>query len=391
MTGIGLNFAGTGRQRLRRRLAAVTRSSDGFAITPVESAAVGEWAELAGLAATDNVFFAPEFVLPLVRHLGGSVGLATVRSGDQLIAAAPVTQSRLGRIAPAIRLFANAYAPLGAPLVDRSMIVAGAAGLVDGAARRGVNLVLPDMTLDGPLAAAFAAAARQSGRPIAVIGAHRRGVLERAGEGSMDPRQALSQRRRREYRRQMLRLADHGAVKIGAARDLAGVVAEFEVFLRLEAAGWKGRRGSALLSDPQTVAFARAAVADLAAAGRARIDAIRLVDRPVAMLVTLLAGHTAYSWKIAYDEEFARFSPGAQLMLEVGRAVFADDAGVTRIDSCAVADHPMVDHVWKDRIAIGTMIIGPQGGGVVHKAGVATAEAELAARALARRLKQHYG
>jgi hypothetical protein len=105
------------------------------------------------------------------------------------------------------------------------------------------------------------------------------------------------------------------------------------------------------------------------------------------MLVTLLAGRTAYSWKIAYDETFARFSPGVQLMLEAGRALLADRV-VTRIDSCAVADHPMVDHVWKDRLAIGTMIIGPRGGGMIHGAGVTAAKAELSARGLVRRLKQ---
>jgi hypothetical protein len=39
-----------------------------------------------------------------------------------------------------------------------------------------------------------------------------------------------------------------------------------------------------------------------------------MTGKPVAMLVTFIARETAYTWKIAHDEAFARFSPGAQLM-----------------------------------------------------------------------------
>jgi hypothetical protein len=46
----------------------------------------------------------------------------------------------------------------------------------------------------------------------------------------------------------------------------------------------------------------------------------------------------------------------------------------------------MVDHVWKDRLAIGTMVIGPPGGGALFAAGCATARAEAASRHAARRL-----
>ena len=64
-------------------------------------------------------------------------------------------------------------------------------------------------------------------------------------------------------------------------------------------------------------AFAREAIANLADSGRARIESLRVGDHAVAVLVSLIAGATAYTWKIAYDEACGRFSPGAQLMLEV--------------------------------------------------------------------------
>ena len=64
----------------------------------------------------------------------------------------------------------------------------------------------------------------------------------------------------------------------------------FEAFLELEAAGWKGRRGSAILSDERVARFARAAVAGLAANGLASISALYVEGRPVSMCVILKSG-----------------------------------------------------------------------------------------------------
>ena len=96
------------------------------------------------------------------------------------------------------------------------------------------------------------------------------------------------------------------------------------------------------------------------------------------------AGSGAWTWKIAYDEEWSRFSPGAQLMLDVVKAIFSDET-ITAIDSCATADHPLIDHIWSGRLAIGTIVIGPPEGSAVHTVGLAAARAELAARAAVRR------
>jgi CelD/BcsL family acetyltransferase involved in cellulose biosynthesis len=392
MSGVGF-AGGKVRPRLKARVASLTRdaASHGFALSSLDAPPLAAWAGVAGRDRGDNIFFDPAFVMPLIRHLGGATSLATLRdSGGELIAAAPLAEVRLGRVAPAFRLFGNPYAPVGAPIVDRDALDAGVSGLVEGLAARGRSVIVPDLPLDGAIAETLRATARRSGRPVVIVGEHLRAMLVRPVPGAPGPREALSPKRRHEYRRQMLRLSDHGVVAIEAVSDAASVSATFEEFLVLEASGWKGRARSALLSRPATAEFARAAVAALAAEGRARIDAIRVVGKPIAMLVSFLAGTTAYSWKIAYDEAHARFSPGAQLMLEAGRSVFAETA-VERFDSCAVADHPMVDHIWKDRVAIGTMIVGPPGGGALFSAGVAAARAEIAARAALRKMKPRRG
>ena len=64
-----------------------------------------------------------------------------------------------------------------------------------------------------------------------------------------------------------------------------------------------------------------------------------------------------WSWKMAYDESMARFSPGLQAMTEVTAALLADET-IHFVDSCAVPDHPLMDHLWRDRLAMADVMIG---------------------------------
>jgi len=68
------------------------------------------------------------------------------------------------------------------------------------------------------------------------------------------------------------------------------------------------------------------------------------------MGVVLRSGGTAYTWKIAYEEAAAAFSPGYLLALEDTAAFLADDT-VGEVDSCASADFGIMAEVWSERKA----------------------------------------
>ena len=74
------------------------------------------------------------------------------------------------------------------------------------------------------------------------------------------------------------------------------------------------------------------------------------------MVVFIMAGE-AYTWKTAFDETYARFSPGKLLMADLTEW-HLDDANIVRTDSCAVPDHPIMSRFWKEREAMGTLVIG---------------------------------
>ena len=63
------------------------------------------------------------------------------------------------------------------------------------------------------------------------------------------------------------------------------------------------------------------------------------------------SGDTAWFWKIAYEEALARFSPGVMLATDVTEALLANPT-VTRADSCAAPDHPMIDRLWRERLPL---------------------------------------
>jgi CelD/BcsL family acetyltransferase involved in cellulose biosynthesis len=192
---------------------------------------------------------------------------------------------------------------------------------------------------------------------------HERALLAPAGERAGYIEQALPRKKLKELGRQLRRLGDEAAVAWDIARDAAAIGAALADFLALEAAGWKGRAGTAAASSPAIRAFLEAAVSALACEGQSEVIRLMLAGRAIAALIVLRSGDTAWCWKIAYDEQHARASPGVQLMLEATKALLAEP-GLTRVDSCAAPDHPMIDHIWRERLPLADRLVqpGPHGG-----------------------------
>ena len=88
-----------------------------------------------------------------------------------------------------------------------------------------------------------------------------------------------------------------------------------EDFFALEARGWKGKAGTAAALHDDIRGFISAAVGGLAAAGKVAVNRIFIDGRAIAVTITLRSADTAWFWKIAYDENFAHYSPGVVLTL----------------------------------------------------------------------------
>jgi CelD/BcsL family acetyltransferase involved in cellulose biosynthesis len=252
---------------------------------------------------------------------------------------------------------ADPYGTLCTPLLDRDDPEAAAAEILRQARQGGVHaLILRDTALDGGAMKAFTEVLRRDGMAPRVLQSHVRAALDARRDADQLLREALGHKKLKELRRQRNRLADHGSVDFDIARTTDEIAAAIETFLLLEASGWKGKRGSALLQNEGDTAFIRRATSALAATGQCEIVTLKAGATPVAAAIVLRHQDRAFYFKLGVDERFAKFSPGVQLTLELTRHLCADPA-IALADSTANPDHPMINPIWRGRLAIGDVLI----------------------------------
>jgi CelD/BcsL family acetyltransferase involved in cellulose biosynthesis len=327
------------------------------------AAFAGDVRTLATRALSPNVFYEPAFMAAAAPVFGRGVmaGLVWQRASGRLIGFFPIAieRRRYGLPMPILMGWTHSYGPLGTPLIDRDGGDAAITAWFDHIATDPTLpklMLMPYLPAEGAIAQAFdAAIAHRDGRSEH-FALHRRALLAPTDErpGYLD--HAIPQKKRKELRRQRKRLSDTGTLTSVATTDPATLTTALEDFLALEASGWKGRAGTAAQTNEDLRRFVVHAVSALAAEGKASLARLTLDDRAIAAIVTLRSGDTAWCWKIAYDESYSRASPGVQILLDVTEALLADDS-VARADSCATPDHPMIDHIWRERLALSDRLI----------------------------------
>lgn len=317
-----------------------------------------EWNVLLGRALEPSIFMEPAFVLSAAQHLAETqrplfvIVRACGPDGDgRLLAVWPLAMRGAALAGGFVRGWRSPYAVLGSPLIDRFRAADVADAVFHAVTQKfgaRAMLVVPHLRRAGPTYGLLVSRAMATGRVWEPLSPHARAIL-RAGDSAESVfRDAASATRLNKLARKHRRLAASGDLRFRSAETPDEVRIATERFLVLEERGWKGRRGTALLSHAGTATFARTMLRTFAQNGQCRIDSLELDGRPIAMAVMLSGQRRAYCWKIAFDEAFAVYSPGVQLMIEVTRRQLADP-DILLTDSCAIAGDPMIENLWADR------------------------------------------
>lgn len=150
--------------------------------------------------------------------------------------------------------------------------------------------------------------------------------LEGSG-GDAEP--LLSSRLRSDLRRARRKADAAGRVtfEIHLPTSVRDFLSLFEEALEVEAAGWKGRLGSALATDTTRREFFRRYGSRATDRGILRLAFMRIDSKPVAMQFAIQTGGSFWLFKIGYDEAFSECSPGMLLILETLR--FAEQQGLS--------------------------------------------------------------
>jgi CelD/BcsL family acetyltransferase involved in cellulose biosynthesis len=236
------------------------------------------------------------------------------------------------------------YAFLSNPVVDPDFTDSAIAGFFDAIEReRALPKVIRLRYLDGGAEtyAAIASALAARGAQALTLSERQRPYVTK------DFGLKKSGSTRKKLRQDWNRISALGAVELVNERAQAAVASAFETYLAMEAASWKGSRGTALLCDEEDAHFTRRLIADLAAGGNASVALLRVSDRTIAAQVLLYCGTTAYTWKTAFDAEFSKFSPGALLVDKITEQLFAD-GGIDAIESCS-PEGSFMNQIWDGR------------------------------------------
>jgi CelD/BcsL family acetyltransferase involved in cellulose biosynthesis len=320
------------------------------------------WDALAACAAEPNPFHESWYLLPALRAFDpqGRIALLRFEAGGELAGLlplhAPLRYYR--RPIPQLASWVHPNCFLGAPLVARGLEREFWRALFDWAdahAGRSLFLHLAQMPLAGPLHEGLQAVLAEQGRLAAVVHREERAMLASDLSPEAYFEASLSGKKRKELRRQFNRLADLGEVTMTCTTGEEHLARWIEEFLALEHSGWKGTNGSALASHQTTTRLFKEALFGAAAQGKLERLTLSLDGEPIAMLANFLNPPGAFSYKTAFDERYARFSPGVLVQRE--NLALLNKPAIEWCDSCAAADHPMIDHIWRERRAIGRLSI----------------------------------
>ena len=341
-------------ERLRDRQAAVRLLSADEACDPLF---VKQWSSLALEAAEPNPFYEPWFVLPSLSNLGDQEDcfLLTSWAGERLTGLLPLIWPRryYGYRVPHVAAWLHDNAFCAVPLVARgseARFWRDLLAFLDHDPRRAVFLHCPELPAGGPLNAALDAVLEVDGRHSAIIDKAERAMLSSNLSPDAYLAEAMSAKKRKELRRQHKRLAEEGELSFERHDDSERIGHWISDFLKLEAAGWKGDAGSALSCEAQTRGFFTEALTGAADAGKLERLALRLNGKPIAMLANFVTSPGVFSFKTAFDETYARFSPGLLLQIENLDLLARQD--VDWADSCAVPGHSMIERIWREKRTI---------------------------------------
>jgi len=184
-----------------------------------------------------------------------------------------------------------------------------------------------------------------------------RALFRPASDAETYVRAALRRARRKEFERQERRLSEAGRVEYLSLEPGDDVAAWIEGFLQVEATSWKGMGGRALVCNEADREYFVEVAKEAFRRGQLMMLALHFNGRPIAHKCNFLSRPGSFAFKIAFDEKYARYSPGVLLELENIRRLHTQSE-IKWMDSCADTDRFMINHIWTDRRTIQTLVVG---------------------------------
>ncbi|ODA32699.1 GNAT family N-acetyltransferase [Planctopirus hydrillae] len=331
---------------------------------------IPQWSELASRSIEPNPFYEHWFVLPALRHFPHDPGLRFIliwQSGlrpgesEKLVAMFPLQRQHKTWQQPlnCDRLWQHDYTYLCTPLVDSentAIILTEFFKWTRTTACGASFLELPHIHGEGPFQHALLEAMERQSVFSLVSHQYGRALFRRAASAEIYLDQATTSHHRQELRRQRRRLAEQGQFETLELNAGENVDPWVDLFLQLEGGGWKGQQQTALSSLSHHAQWFRDVCRAAQERGQLMMLGLFLNGQAIAVKCNFLAGDGGFTFKIGFDEAYAKFSPGVQLEIEnIGFAHQKPD--LNWLDSCAAPGHFMISRLWPERRTIQRLLV----------------------------------
>ena len=278
---------------------------------------------------------------------------------------APVTRSRIGiRRHSVMRVWSHPYAPLSTPLFDDTDSVRTILELVNclesATTEYGDAVLFENLPKNSGFTRMIYGEPRLSERLVRFSPSSRGSIIGQSGLRKAVLK--ITGKRKQRLRKAMEGLKTIGKVSYRIDSDLAGIGIALLKHLDLEDRCWKGKRGTSILKSVAATEFTENSVKGMAAQNKCAIHSLLLDGKPVASMILFYSKGHYFPWKIAFDEQFAKFSVGNLLLSRVNEQISRDDRFVL-LDSLASELNETARRFWPDSMELSSMVIGlgPEG------------------------------
>jgi hypothetical protein len=314
------------------------------------------WRELEARAIEPCMYLSPDFVLPAARHLDPELEIVAILvekkldAGSRIIAAGVFNEALHGRYPRRriVRSYMSTHTYLSGVLLDKDFSQQGLSELYEA-----IFEAFPDCDLcefmcrpaSSGVTAVEAAACKSAGIYWQRCGTERRPILDLGEDGQSYLEASFSKATRKGVGRKKRQLDKLGGYSWSLERKVGEQ--DIETFLRLEDTGWKHEERCSMLSRENEASFFRDMARRFSADGRMRIGAVAIGDRTIASNVNLLSGDLGFAFKLAWDAQYHRYSPGLINEYELILNAKAELPGIRYIDSGAM-EGSFMDRLWKE-------------------------------------------
>jgi hypothetical protein len=332
---------------------------------------VPAWDELASASLEPNPIYESWMLLPALRNLAG---------GDQIQCALvfrrdPANASRapllcgmfpleripryMGLPVSAWSFWKHNHCGLTTPLIRkqyaREVLAALFRWLASDASKCHV-LELKHVPGDGPFNQLLADQVNSNGIAPLVLQWYSRAVFRPMETADAYLAAALSGKHRKALRRRTEQLSGLGRLEYLVAGEETDIESWIESFLRIEASGWKGHQGSAMACKVSDRNFFVQVIRNAFQNDRLLMTALTVGGKTIAQNCYFRAGCGSFHFKPAFDEEYARFSPGFHMECELIRYLHSRPE-IEWMDSVTTADNELYNRLFLGRRTIQSLAI----------------------------------